>query len=966
MRKRKTTASNFLKIGLSLFLFINVCVGSYGQQTLQVGEDITYSTIQEAVNAATTGDTIVIHSGTYREVVRIAVDGITITANEGDTVIINGTEPILEWELVGEGVYKAFMDWNINEGDQTDQIFVDGKMMHLTRWPDQTNEEFVMDPFEATMEDVIKINDNLAQIVDDEFELENADRWDGASIFVNLSNPICKRDGQGWTGTANIVDGKIRTRAGGSGRYETCGNWHIGEGTRYYLFNPKPAAVEATGGVTALLSSGEWWKNGDTLFLKTPDGTAPASTLTGKNLVEAKKYPFAFRPESGSTFSNVTIKDLKLFATSITTLDNYFNYYQVAPAENNLFDNLDVRYVTHSNDNSGNWQVQYNGRSGIILSGTNNILMNSTIEYSNASAVSIMGKANRLLNCKIFNVNYSVSESGAVNFGQRNAITVDHQIAYNTIYNTAHAGISMREINEIGDEVTPGQARIHHNVLHDCLARAYDAGVMDGSRSKNGMRIDHNIIYNSPEFLQIGIYLDFGDFIDGIDHHPGELIVDHNVIYNVHNAIQPNASSYVQVYNNTILHSSGGFAIGGVHLEDVGMKIRNNFGVPAFFGKDAVTTNNLNTSSYLTTYFTDPDNGDFTLTENAILAIDSAVNVEPFNGRLVGPPDIGAYEYGVPPWSAGASDESLTFYQLTIQEENGNVQPPSGLYRAGDTIPVEAGDILGYVFDHWSGDVTGTSDYIEIVMDSSINLTANYLETPVYTLTLNAENGKVDILPKQAEYNKGSLVELLATPDENYNFIGWTGDTVTSSNPITIIMNDNKDITANFEIKPTYTITTSATNGSIILTPSETEYFEGARVYVAAIPDEGFEFRGWTSNYPMIDSLSRQFVTVNEDLDITANFTQTSIDARHAIGGINIFPVPVGDDEVLHVILKGKVMDHIDIKIYDMAGKRCYANRFYHQNIEIPLSQVNSIQQGVHVLKVFHGNRTYHTKLLIK
>jgi hypothetical protein len=685
----------------------------------------------------------------------------------------------------------------------------------LTRWPDQTNEEFVMDPFEATMENVIKISNDLAQIVDDEFELENADRWDGASIFINLSNPICKRDGQGWTGTADIVNGKIRTKAGGSGRYETCGNWHIGDGTKYYLFNPKPSAVEAIGGVTALLSNGEWWKKGDTLFIKTPDGNSPASSLEGGNLVEAKKYPFAFRPEAGGTFSDVTIKNL-------------------------------------------------------------------------------------------------------------------------------------------------------NNVLHDCLARAYDAGVIDGSRSKNGLRVDHNIIYNSPEFLQIGIYLDYGDFIDGIEHHPGELIVDHNVIYNVHNAIQPNACSYMQIYNNTILHSSGGFAIGGVHLEDEGVIIQNNFGTPDDFGRQAVVRKNLNTGKYLDTYFTDPEHGDFTLSSNAIEAIDSAVNVIPFNGRIIGMPDIGAYEYGTPPWSAGASEDNIYFHLLSIQEVNGNVHPASGLYRAGDTIPIEAGDILGHTFDNWSGDISGTADHLEIIMDTNINITANYREIPTYTLEVIADKGYVKILSVKDIYNEGEKVGLIPVPMYPYKFDSWSGDTTGFSNPITITMNDNKTITANFVELDKYLVTTSADNGMIRLNPSGGEYYKGTLLSVWAIPDEGYQFGGWAGNEELNDTLTKQYITVNEDMNISAQFTPTGINDKRVFNKVIVYPVPIGIDELLSVEFKEDLIDQLQVRIYDLAGKVLYSRDFFRNQFTIPVSEIDGVQKGVHVIEISNGRNIHHVKLIIK
>ncbi len=87
--------------------------------------------------------------------------------------------------------------------------------------------------------------------------------------------------------------------------------------------------------------------------------------------------------------------------------------------------------------------------------------------------------------------------------------------------------------------------------------------------------------------------------------------------------------------------------------------------------------------------------------------------------------------------------------------------------------------------------------------------------TPTYTLAINAVNGSVLRDPAQAVYDSGSTVQLTAVPATGYNFVDWSGDLSGSSNPTSIIMNSNKNVTANFAINQ-YTITaTAGPNGSI-------------------------------------------------------------------------------------------------------------------------------------------------------
>lgn len=68
-----------------------------------------------------------------------------------------------------------------------------------------------------------------------------------------------------------------------------------------------------------------------------------------------------------------------------------------------------------------------------------------------------------------------------------------------------------------------------------------------------------------------------------------------------------------------------------------------------------------------------------------------------------------------------------------------------------------------------------------------------------YTLTVNTVgNGSVAKSPNQATYDHGTVVQLTATPDPNWNFDQWTGDATGTTNPINVTMDANKTVTANF------------------------------------------------------------------------------------------------------------------------------------------------------------------------
>jgi len=73
-----------------------------------------------------------------------------------------------------------------------------------------------------------------------------------------------------------------------------------------------------------------------------------------------------------------------------------------------------------------------------------------------------------------------------------------------------------------------------------------------------------------------------------------------------------------------------------------------------------------------------------------------------------------------------------------------------------------------------------------------------------YQLTISSTNGGSVTFPGEGtrSYDAGTVVELVATPDEGHEFRVWTGDTAQVGNPssasTTITMNGNYSITATF------------------------------------------------------------------------------------------------------------------------------------------------------------------------
>jgi len=107
----------------------------------------------------------------------------------------------------------------------------------------------------------------------------------------------------------------------------------------------------------------------------------------------------------------------------------------------------------------------------------------------------------------------------------------------------------------------------------------------------------------------------------------------------------------------------------------------------------------------------------------------------------------------------------------------------------------------------WSGTATPykekytfspiSQDYSNVTSDQSDQ---DYTGTLIqFTLTINATTGGTTV-PSPGTYtlDSGAIVLITALPSNGYNFNGWSGDSSGNKNPITITMDPNKSIKANF------------------------------------------------------------------------------------------------------------------------------------------------------------------------
>ena len=142
-------------------------------------------------------------------------------------------------------------------------------------------------------------------------------------------------------------------------------------------------------------------------------------------------------------------------------------------------------------------------------------------------------------------------------------------------------------------------------------------------------------------------------------------------------------------------------------------------------------------------------------------------------------------------------------YTITITaSEGGSVSNNGGIFEEGETLNVEASPNTNYIFTGWSDGFTNSSR--SILINSNLSLQANF-ELRKYPLTINII-GEGEITEeivntgKTTDYNSGSTIKLTANSSNGWIFEKWTGAIESIENPVSIIIDSNKEIDFNKKI----------------------------------------------------------------------------------------------------------------------------------------------------------------------
>lgn len=199
--------------------------------------------------------------------------------------------------------------------------------------------------------------------------------------------------------------------------------------------------------------------------------------------------------------------------------------------------------------------------------------------------------------------------------------------------------------------------------------------------------------------------------------------------------------------------------------------------------------------------------------------------------------------------------------------------PDKAAYSDGEQVTLTATPNLGNLFVNWSGDASGTTNPLTITVNGNKNIVGNFATAPprVLTVTTNG-NGTVTANPPGPTYLHGQSVTLTAVPAAGASFVDWAGAATGATNPVTIVMDADKGVTANFKDNVfTLSVTSNPEgSGSVTTSPTKPAYYDGEVVTLTPVPNTGFMFAGWGGD--LTGNANPGQLTMTKNSVVTANF----------------------------------------------------------------------------------------------
>lgn len=236
---------------------------------------------------------------------------------------------------------------------------------------------------------------------------------------------------------------------------------------------------------------------------------------------------------------------------------------------------------------------------------------------------------------------------------------------------------------------------------------------------------------------------------------------------------------------------------------------------------------------------------------------------------------------------------------LTVETDGtGTTTPAPGAYplAVGAILSLEAAPGPGWEFARWEdglGGTVSTDNPIDVeIVDADVTRRAVFVESGYRLTLISAGTGSGTTLPASSPspgsvytYPEGASVTVVAYPDANSVFVGWTGDLPPGADPanptLEMVMDQDRAVTAVFDPADfTLTVGLEGTGGVLVEGfirngPGTYGFLNGQTAWVTAqlTANSGSAFLEWTGDTPSGPMNPAQGILMDGNKTLTAWFT---------------------------------------------------------------------------------------------
>ena len=190
-------------------------------------------------------------------------------------------------------------------------------------------------------------------------------------------------------------------------------------------------------------------------------------------------------------------------------------------------------------------------------------------------------------------------------------------------------------------------------------------------------------------------------------------------------------------------------------------------------------------------------------------------------------------------------EAALTHFNITVEADStgwGTVTG-SGSYPYGETVTIEAIPNTGREFLQWNDGNTDNPRDIVVYQDSTFVASFGSIQ---YTITVESNQPEWGSVSGGGTYYYGDTIEIAATPNLGYVFMGWEDGS--ADNPRVIVVTEDHTYTALFAVQ-TCVITTDVTPEGAGTVSGGGTYAYGSIITLTAQNNTGYEFVKWSDGF---------------------------------------------------------------------------------------------------------------------